>query len=243
MTENIFIEDINQNVAISRSSRRTLAIMINPAGTVEVRSPKRASLRSIKSVILSKKNWILDKLDFIHKNPRAVFKEPLLVSGDEFYFLGKKLKLILVRSQFQKIITTDEHLLFYSKDPNNFKQNKRYLKNWFTENSDLVFRQRFDLYCNSYHIQGVQLKLKNMKACWGKCYPKEKLILLTKELITQPINYIDGVIIHELCHLTHFNHDKNFYELLSQRDPTHKSLKKDLELIPKGFISWLNDLT
>ncbi len=240
MTENLYIEDLNQTVDVKRSARKTLAIIIGSNGCIEVRSPKKASVRSIKSAILSKKNWILNKLDFINKNPRALFKEPRLVSGDEFYFLGKKLKLVLVRSGFHKIITTDEHLLFYSLDPGNYKQNKRYLKNWFTQNSELIFRQRFELYCKSYHIYGVDLKLKNMKACWGKCYPKEKLILLTKELITQPINHIDGVIIHELCHLTHFNHDKAFYELLSQRDPSHKNLKKDLELIPKGFISWLS---
>lgn len=240
MTENLFIEDLNRSVALNRSSRRTLAIMITPEGEIEVRSPKRASLRSIKSLILSKKDWIISKLDFIKQNPRLVFREPQIVSGDEFYFLGKKLKLILVKSRFNKIITTDNHLLFYSKEPTHFKQNKRFLKNWIAESSETIFRQRFDLYCKSYHIQGIELKLKNMKACWGKCYPKEKLILLTKELITQPINYIDGVIIHELCHLTHFNHDRSFYELLSQRDPTHKSLKKDLELIPKGFIIWLN---
>jgi hypothetical protein len=70
-----------------------------------------------------------------------------------------------------------------------------------------------------------------MKSRWGSC-SKKGIITLSTELIKLPDIYIEYVIIHELCHLKHHNHGKEYYNLLSELFPAWKNVRKDL----RGYI-------
>lgn len=54
-------------------------------------------------------------------------------------------------------------------------------------------------------------------------------ILLNPDLIKHSVCCIDYVIIHELCHTRHPQHNKNFYQLLSQMLPDWQNRKHKLE--------------
>lgn len=43
-----------------------------------------------------------------------------------------------------------------------------------------------------------------------------------------PERCIEYVMVHELCHLIHFNHSENFYSLLAEILPDWKERKKEL---------------
>jgi len=47
----------------------------------------------------------------------------------------------------------------------------------------------------------------------GEVVHQIKKIILNPEIIKAPVKCIDYVIIHELCHLIHHNHGKEFYTL------------------------------
>ena len=44
-----------------------------------------------------------------------------------------------------------------------------------------------------------------------------------------PEKAIDAVIVHELCHIIHPNHSKNFYELVEKYIPNYKEIDKYLK--------------
>jgi predicted metal-dependent hydrolase len=67
-----------------------------------------------------------------------------------------------------------------------------------------------------------------MKRRWGSCSNKGK-ITLSSELIRLSDNYIEYVIIHELCHLRHHNHGPRFYEMLSELYPEWKTVRKEMK--------------
>jgi hypothetical protein len=54
-------------------------------------------------------------------------------------------------------------------------------------------------------------------------------ITLNKKLIMYPIEAIDYVIIHELCHKTHANHQKRFYDMVESKMPDYKKNQKLLK--------------
>jgi hypothetical protein len=45
------------------------------------------------------------------------------------------------------------------------------------------------------------------------------VITLNSRLVEYPIDVIDYVIVHELCHRVHFSHNKQFYQLLAEKMP------------------------
>ncbi|HAD80758.1 MAG TPA: hypothetical protein DCF99_17295 [Flavobacteriaceae bacterium] len=74
----------------------------------------------------------------------------------------------------------------------------------------------------------ISLSHKFLKKRWGSCATNGN-ILLNTELIKASKICIEYVIIHELCHLIHPNHSKDFYELLTELLPNWQKIKHKLE--------------
>jgi predicted metal-dependent hydrolase len=71
------------------------------------------------------------------------------------------------------------------------------------------------------------LVIRTMKRRWGSCSHKG-IITLSTELIKLPDTYIEYIILHELCHLKHHNHSREYYRLLSEVFPDYKQVRKEL---------------
>ena len=72
--------------------------------------------------------------------------------------------------------------------------------------------------------------IKQMENRWGSCTKSGK-IFLNNELIKAPRSCIEYVITHEMCHLLHPNHTKDFFTLLSSVMPDWEKWKNKLERI------------
>ena len=79
-----------------------------------------------------------------------------------------------------------------------------------------------------YDVKQPSLQLYRMDKRWGSYTPAGK-VLLNPELVKHPVYCIDYVIIHELCHIKHPNHSKNFYDLLNKVLPDWQKRKHKLE--------------
>jgi len=64
----------------------------------------------------------------------------------------------------------------------------------------------------------IPLTVRRMKRTWGNCSSSGK-IKLNVHLIKAPLEIIDSVIAHELCHLKEMNHSQRFYALLQHLNP------------------------
>jgi predicted metal-dependent hydrolase len=63
---------------------------------------------------------------------------------------------------------------------------------------------------------------------WGSC-SKSGAILLNTELVKTPVDCIDYVIMHELCHLKEHAHNNGYFKLLSRHMPDWEKRKERLE--------------
>jgi predicted metal-dependent hydrolase len=73
-----------------------------------------------------------------------------------------------------------------------------------------------------------KLTLKLTKSRWGSCDKKKGIIMLSLKLLLVEPELLDYVIVHELSHLRHANHSKDFWDLVAQKCPNHKKLRKNL---------------
>ena len=69
--------------------------------------------------------------------------------------------------------------------------------------------------------------VRKMKKRWGSCSSKGN-IAVSYDLIRLDDVFSEYVIIHELCHLKHHNHSRDYYRLLSEVYPGWKSVRKEL---------------
>ncbi|WDC85678.1 M48 family metallopeptidase [Caloramator sp. mosi_1] len=63
---------------------------------------------------------------------------------------------------------------------------------------------------------------------WGSCSSKGN-INLNWRLVMMPLDVIDYVIVHELCHLKHPNHSKGFWNLVREFMPDFEGKRRWLK--------------
>ncbi|MBU0727650.1 M48 family metallopeptidase, partial [Patescibacteria group bacterium] len=63
---------------------------------------------------------------------------------------------------------------------------------------------------------------------WGSCSDRKNLNFNWK-LIMAPIEIIDYVVVHEMCHLKQMNHSSKFWNLVAEKMPDYKELRKWLK--------------
>ncbi len=74
-----------------------------------------------------------------------------------------------------------------------------------------VIPPRAQYYANLLGVKYSKITVRNQKTRWGSCSSKGNLSFNCL-LMLAPIEVLDSVIVHELCHLKEMNHSKRFYD-------------------------------
>lgn len=79
-------------------------------------------------------------------------------------------------------------------------------------------------------VQYGRITIRKQKTRWGSCSSKGNLNFNCL-LMLAPGEVIDSVVVHELCHIRHMNHSKDFYaevfRVLPEYDKLNKWLKEN----------------
>ena len=102
----------------------------------------------------------------------------------------------------------------------------QYLKEFAVDIYEKRVKEIYNMFSES--IPYPNIKIRKMSTRWGVCNKKNKTITLNLELIKKDIKYLDYVIVHELCHFIHFDHSKEFWNLVSKYCPNYKQLRKEM---------------
>jgi hypothetical protein len=77
-----------------------------------------------------------------------------------------------------------------------------------------------------FHFQKVRFSSASTR--WGSC-SAHGTISLNVWLMQLPLEIIDYVLVHELCHTRHMNHSQAFWDLVEHCDPDYKTKRAELK--------------
>jgi predicted metal-dependent hydrolase len=63
-----------------------------------------------------------------------------------------------------------------------------------------------------------RIRIGGQRTLWGSCSPRGTLSFNWR-LILAPVEVLDYVVVHELCHLRVLNHSRRFWALVEERRP------------------------
>ena len=201
-----------------RSKRKTLSLQINNNAELVVRAPNRLSVKKIEQFIDEKSDWI----DRKSRTTRAKKTQiPNYIEGEKFLYLGNEYPL--------SINTTNGKGLTFDGQTFALDQGgKEEFLAWYKSAFKKIALPRLEYYAKKHQLACQQVRLKNQKTLWGSCSGVNN-INLNYLLIRAPIAIIDYVIVHELAHIKHKNHSKDFWNFVTQMLPNYKASKRWLQ--------------
>lgn len=202
---------------IIRSSRKTIAIVIDQNGNMIVRAPYKASLKSIMKFVSDKQDWIERTQDKAQKRVSR-YSEIKCEDNELIYFLGKGFR---ANSEIRKDIVIRENNIVFPKTGNKVKM----LEKWYKQQAIKVFEQRCEYYSHIMGVKPLDIKLSGAKKRFGSCSSQNN-INLSWRLVMCPGEVIDYVIVHELSHIVHKNHSHNFWAMVEKYMPDYKDRRK-----------------
>jgi len=85
--------------------------------------------------------------------------------------------------------------------------------------------KRVEFYSDIMNVKPTGLKITSAKKRFGSCNGKNS-ICFSYYLMLYPKEAIDYVVVHELAHIKHHNHSKEFYNFISIFMPDYKQREK-----------------
>lgn len=89
-------------------------------------------------------------------------------------------------------------------------------------------KERLDYLSEKHGYSFSRMALSSAKTRWGSCGYKNKINLNWKIMLAPP-SAIDYLIIHELVHTKHKNHQRGFWRSVEAAHPTYKDDRKWLK--------------
>lgn len=211
------------------AERKTLGISVNPEGSVQVKAPLNATMEQIEQKLRKRAGWIIRQQRFFRSFGEASPKRRY-VSGESHLYLGRQYILRVTEGKRNEVRYRGH---CFEVECTSRDRVKSLMNEWYHVRAKLKFSeiaepilQKFE----SYQVSPKGLYIQQMQHRWGSCTRTGKIIL-NRELIKTPRPCIEYVIVHEMCHLVHPNHTKEFYYLLEKFMPDWEKWRNRLERI------------
>ncbi|MDQ6982958.1 MAG: SprT family zinc-dependent metalloprotease [Mariprofundus sp.] len=207
---------MNIEYAIKRSSKRkTVSIVIRSDNRIEVLAPVRMPAERIASLVQDKSNWIHRKLYF-NREIKAAYVPKTFTPGEQFHLLGKSYSLHI--QQGKRSVQHSESDLLVSHPSPDPDTTHRQICRWYQQQADVHFHARSYFFAAIIGKHPASVGVKSYKSRWGSCHHDGR-IYFNWRLIMAPDWVVDYVVVHELCHLHHPNHSKEFRTLVQSISP------------------------
>lgn len=219
------------NINITYKKVKNLKLSISNDGSINITSPIGVSQKEIHNLLESKKSWIEKHQKRLSQNSVYDYSKYSLEHGSCVYFLGREYTVKLVESKQNVVIESDDTISFYLNpsviDNQEFKL--ELLEEFYRDRADIILNNLVAKYLKITNQEIERVTIKKTKTRWGSCNYVKKTINLNFNLVLRDIDAIEYVVLHEIAHLTHPNHSKEFYAYIHGYMPDWKAREKKLK--------------
>ena len=102
------------------------------------------------------------------------------------------------------------------------------LKKFYISSCKKIVNQRVKIYQEQLRVKPKSIQVDESKVKWGSCTSNKK-ITFNYKLAMAPLESIDYVVVHELCHIIHMNHERSFWRKVGSILPDYKKRQEYLQ--------------
>ena len=201
---------------IIKSNRKTVSLSLDKDGRVIVRAPLFYTDREIGKIILESQSWLERAVEGFEKSRRNTEKYRLC-NGGKIPILGEDFDIAYTDGRTASI--EGRTVFLPAANPEGA------LEKMFKRIATGYFKERLDFFCGKSGLSYENMKITRAKTRWGSCN-SDRNICFSVFLVMCPLDVIDYVSVHEMCHLKYMNHSKDFWAEVEKYVPDYRAKKQ-----------------
>ncbi|WP_110114259.1 SprT family zinc-dependent metalloprotease [Bacillus sp. CGMCC 1.16541] len=215
---------------ITYKNRKSIGISIDSYGDVHVSAPKKTSDEQVINVLESNWDAILQKVNEV----KARFNGPeekVYENDEHFLYLGKSYPINIRQDSHAKqdYVSFDGAVLHITAKHLDNEALKQSLKRFYYQQTKALVEESIASYQHHFKTKPRSIKITDSPTTWGTCDSNLRLTFNWK-LAMAPRDVLDYVVVHEMCHMVHLNHDRSFWRLVGKIMPDYKDKERWLAL-------------
>lgn len=199
-----------------RPRNRNTYITITHSGEVCIRTPIQDEKR-IRIILRERESWIRSKLVTIASSTRSNH-----TLGETIRFRGECLSITHFSDLSERV-----------KKAKNSINIEKYYSLFYKNEAILTLPSRLSHYARKMDLHPKEIRFKKMRRRWGSCN-SEGIVTLNTMMMQLSYTHIDYILVHELAHLRHMNHSREFHALVQSILENERELRKELKQIRIG---------
>ena len=223
---------------IRRSARRkkTVAVTVDPAGSVLVVAPERLATGRLDAIVTRRARWIVRRIRSVERRgPPLAPRE--FVSGESVLYLGRhyRLKVHADGDGDAKLRGGWLHVLAPA-GPQQAGHVRAALVSWFRRHAAERLPERVAVWRAKAGVPPPRIIIADQQKRWGSC-DHNGTIRLNWRIMQAPMRLVDYVVVHELVHLRHRGHGRDYWQAVGRVMPDYERRRDDLRACGVG-LAW-----
>lgn len=189
---------------IQYGKRKKMVLDITPEGHITLKVPQKTSEQAIHEFMNSNATLLLKVQEKI-ENRKYISNEKSYDEEEIFLYLGKGYALNQLMPEI----------------PESQQEIQAQLQKFYTTQTKKIVKKRVQHFEKIIGVKAKSITVVNSPTTWGTC-DSNKNLTFNYKLSMAPTEVIDYVVIHELCHIFHMNHDRSFWRKVGMYDVNFK---------------------
>lgn len=207
----------------TKNNARRLRLRIRADGIFLTLPPKVSEL-TIQQFLQASQDWMQEHWQ---KLQLAVPNEPTnthITDSEQVAFpmLAKQWRVKIITEPSKKVVVHEDCLLLPQQHA------EKLLKQWVLEQAKIYLPLRLSELAKQHQFNYQQCKVRHAKSRWGSC-SSLGVINLNAALILMPVELMEYVLLHELCHTRQMNHSDKFWAEMYAVDSECKSNRQAVQ--------------
>ena len=208
---------------VRRRGRRGVGLKVDSSG-LTVSAPLTIPLARVEKMVLESESWVLGKL--------AVWRERQVPvqrwdDGAVLPYLGQSLTLRLAAARRAHAEIDGAQLRVLVPAPGD-EAVRRAVVAWYRRTALAHLAQRAFFFSRLAVLAPPRVMLSSANSRWGSCNSRREVRLAWRLVKARPA-LVDYVVCHELAHLRHMNHSREFWAEVGRLCPDYRQLRDELE--------------
>lgn len=213
--------------------RRKLSLRLKPDGSAYLSVPMGTKMPEMYELLHTHKPWI-EKVKRKFEKIREEHPVKSFEGGETLLFLGlphhihvsfhnkAQLKVLIEGRQIKLTLP-----IKFQNERSDIAQSEihRAIRRHYKSCAHQIFPKRIEIYSHKLDVDVRSLSLRSQKTRWGSCSSGGR-ISLNWRLMAAPLEVIDYVIVHELCHIENPNHSDLFWKSVEDIIPDYEAHEK-----------------